>query len=131
MTTSMNTSVQVKIRAVKRLQMSHSKEVRRSKIKRCAQISSRGRVHKSPQGSAGEGSPEPSSTLKQSAQQVMKPESEDSSPSSSLSSGSESSDEEKVHPKEMKELPLPPPRKHRKCFKSRSRSCTPTQKSDR
>ena len=42
------------------------------------------RVHKSPQGSAGEGSSEPSSSKsKQSAQQAMKPESEDSSSSSS------------------------------------------------
>ena len=74
--------------------------------------SSHRRVHKSPQGSAGEDSPEPSSKSKESAQQATKPESEDSSSSSSLSSGSESSEEEKVPSKEkMKELPPPSPKK--------------------
>ena len=95
-----------------------------AKSKDVPKSSSHGRVHKSPQGSAGEGSPEPSSKSKQ---QVMKPESEDSSSSSSSSRDSGSSDEEKVCMKEeMKELPPPPPRKHRKHSKSRSRSCTPT-----
>ena len=74
--------------------------------------SSNRRVHNSPRGSADEGSPEPFSKSKQSAQQVMKPESEDSSSSSSLSSDIESSDEEKVLSKEkMKELPPPPSKK--------------------
>ena len=103
-----------------------------AKLKDVPKSSSHGRVHKSPQGSAGEGSPEPPSMLKQSAQQTMKQESEDLSSSSSSSSDSESLDEEKVHLKEeMKELPPPPPKKHRKHLKSRSRSHTPTQKSDR
>ena len=52
------------------------------------------KVHKSSQGSAREGASEPSSKLKQSAQQTMKPESEDSSPLSSSSSSSESLDGE-------------------------------------
>ena len=73
--------------------------------------SSHGDAHKSPQGSGGEGSPEPTLKSKETPQQV-KPESEVSSPSSSLSSDSQSLDEEKVSPKEkMKELPPPPPKK--------------------
>ena len=73
------------------------------------------KVHKSPQGSAGEGFPEPSSKSKQSVQQAMKLESDYLSSSSSSSSDSDSSDEKKVYLKEeMKELPPPPPRKHRK-----------------
>ena len=67
-----------------------------AKSKNDPEGSSHRRVHKSPQGSAVEGSPGPSSKSKQSAHQVMKPESEDSSSSSSSSSDSESSDEEKV-----------------------------------
>ena len=69
--------------------------------------SSHGKIHKLPQGSAGEDPSEPSSKLKQSAQQTMKPESEDSSSSlSSLSSDSESLDEEKVPSKgKMKNFP--------------------------
>ena len=53
-----------------------------SKLKQVAQDSadsSHRKVHKSPRGSAGEGLSEPSSKSKQSAQQTMKPESEDSS----------------------------------------------------
>ena len=69
------------------------------------------KVHKSPQGSAGEGLSGPSFKPKQSAQQTMKPESEDSSSSlSSSSSDSESLDEKKIPSKgKMKELPPPPP----------------------
>ena len=87
-----------------------------SKLKQPAQDSadsSHSKVHKLPQGSAGEGLSEPSSKSKQSAQQTMKPESEDSSSSSSLSSGSDSSDEEVPSKGKMKELPPPPPLKKR------------------
>ena len=67
--------------------------------------SSHGDVHKSPQGSGGEGSPEPILKSKGSPQQMKKQESEDSSSSSSLRSDSQSSDENKVSRKEkMKEL---------------------------
>ena len=58
-----------------------------------AEGSSRGKVHRSPWGSAHEDSPRPSSESKQSAQQAMKPESEDSSSLSSSGSYSESLDE--------------------------------------
>ena len=68
-------------------------------------VSSHRKLHKSPQGSAGEGSSELPSKLKQYAQQTMKPESEDSSSFSSLSSGSESLDEEVPSKGKMKELP--------------------------
>ena len=62
------------------------KKSKGAKLKNDPEGSSHRRVHKSPQGSAGEDSPEPSSKSKQSAQQTMKSESEDSSSSSSLSS---------------------------------------------
>ena len=83
--------------------------------------SSHGKVHKLPPGSAGEGSSEPSSKLKQSAQQTTKPESEDSSSSlSSFSSDSESSDEEVPSKGKMKELPPPPPLKKRQISKHKN-----------
>ena len=71
------------------------------------------KVYKSPRGSAGEGLSEPSSKLKQAAQQATKPESEDSSSSSSLSIDGESSDKEVPSKEKMKELPPPPPLKKR------------------
>ena len=91
------------------------KKLEGAKSKNDPEGSSHRRIHKSPRGSAGEDSPEPSSNLKQSRQWAMKPESEDLSSSSSLSSGIESSDKEKVPMKEkMKEsLPPPPKKKHR------------------
>ena len=87
-----------------------SKKSEEAKSKNDPDGSSHRRVDRSPQGSAGEDLPGPSSKSKQSAQQETKPESEDSSSFSSLSSYSESSDEEKVSLKEkMKELPPSPP----------------------
>ena len=109
---------------------------------RHAEGSSHGKVHRSPWGSAHEGSPGPSSESKQSAQQATKPESEDSSSLSSSSRYSESSDEKVPSKGKMKELPPPPPlkKKHRsqspphsrgKCSKSQSRPCTLKWKNDR
>ena len=91
------------------------KKSEEAKLKNDPDGSSHRRVDRSPQGSADEGSPGPSSKLKQSAQQVMKPESEDSSLLSSSSSYSESSDEEVSSNGKVKELPPPPPlkKKHR------------------
>ena len=67
------------------------------------------KVHKMPQDSTGEGSSEPSSKSKQSAQQTIKPESEDSLSLSSSSSDGESLDEEVPSKQKVKELPPPPP----------------------
>ena len=64
-----------------------------------------GNIHRSPQGSRGEGSPEPPSKLK--------PESKDSSSSSSSSSDSQFSDEEKDNCRGRTRTFVPSKKKHR------------------
>ena len=82
------------------------------RVERGAKSSNHGNIHRSPQGSGSEGSPEPPSKLKGSPQQVKKPESEDLLSSSSSSSDSQSSDKEKDNRRGRTKTSVPPKQKH-------------------